>query len=283
MALKLKVPWSRELIEVGFHREIEKIRTFANSHVSTDGSDVLVDNFFGKNNRVLDVSRYRICADGHCVRHNDISGRKLKLELSRQRIGSIVLLLESPHKDEYTDEDRIYCINQPQAPASGNSGTKIDECLCNLITKITQDPGNAELDVSRHIVHGSHVIISNPIPFQTSLHAVHHGEPLEDSDDYLWATLRDFVWRTLWREQRIRRHFHARLKRYNPSLIINACTGDPKKSGTLKSSVNRFVLEKLPSVTLYSVSHPVSWRHQGNIAPKRINPPANQNADNPQQ
>ena len=314
MSLKLEVPlpngWTKRL-QVDFHREIGKIREVGESgtsyhpRVQIDGDDVLVENFFGENNKVPDVSRYRI-GEGyvphdykyriyddryiiphcnypeHAISHCDIYGSALEQQLQQQQIGNIVLLLESPHKAEYTDGGRVYDINRPQAPANGDSGTKIDECLGKVLSKITEEFVNAGLDVAELIVPDSHVIISNPIQFQTSLNAV-HGEPLKDNDDYMWATLRDFVWRTLWEEQHIRNSFQERLNTYNPSLIVNACTGSSLKSGapkrgTLKSLVTKFVRAVLPNVTLYNVGHPASWRSCDRISPKRIYPPANQNA-----
>lgn len=257
MALKLK--WRTKHLQIDFHREIEKIRTSDSSHVQPVGNDVLVENFFGMKNKVPDVSRYRICKNGNIIPHfdqsgqiRDISGQELKRRLQQQsQIRNIVLLLESPHKDEY--ERDITC---PKAPACGSTGRNIKRHLHEVLSHIE----NQKL-----IVPSCHVVISNPVPFQTSLHAI-HGNSLKDKDGCRWATLRDYVWLTLWDEKRIRSWFQARLKRYNPSLIVNACTSHQK------SSVNDFVRGKLPTMTLYNVGHPASWNSPKNRVPKRIYP-----------
>lgn len=265
MALELKVHWREKPLQVDFHGgdfhgEIGRIRTFGSSHVRPVGNDVLVENFFGEKNRVLDVSRYHIDAIGCIVRHDDICGLELKKEL--RKIGSIVLLLESPHRDEYT-EGNVYDINRPLAPANGESGRKIDQHLHEVLSHI---------DDLCLIVPGRHVIISNPIPFQTSLPAVHH-KSLKDDKNCRWATLRDYVWLTLWNEQRIQQSFRARLNRYNPSLIINACTAG------VKNRVCTFVRQGFPNVIFYNVGHPAFWHVCKNRTPKRICPQADPKAD----
>ena len=227
MALKLKVPWSQgsqALLEIpqlpGI--VIDEIGRANDPHVQTpDGpdGDVHVVDFFGENNKVPDVSRYRILEDGHCrcVRHNnryrirdgryivphcDVSRHELAQQL-RQEVRNVVLLLESPHKDEYQAGN----VDYPIAPANGMTGDNIDRCLGKLLAGIEEGL----------IMPCSHVVISNPIQFQTSLHAI-HGESLSGN----WSTLSDKVWKKLWCEEDIQQDFRTRLAEYNPSVIINA-------------------------------------------------------------
>ena len=283
MALKLQVPWIREPLPVqyrgigGVNGVISDIVASGSPHVCQVGADVLVVNFFGECNRVPDVSRYRISEGGCCVPddykyrisndkyiipHRDISGLELQLQLLQPQIGSIVLLLESPHRDEYQPGN----INSPIAPANGATGHNIDQCLGKVLSHINaQNP----------IEPGSHIIISNPIQFQTSLHAIHGKSSWSDSR---WGTLRNHVWRKLWGDQHMQQCFRERLKSYKPSLIINACTAE------LKSHINGFFqnVEEWQNVTLREVPHPgdMSWNNCDNILPI---PPANQNAVDPQQ
>ena len=248
MALKLKLHWREEPLQV-IHREIEKIREAEadSPHVQTEGDDVLVEDFFRVKNKVLDVSRYRIGERGCIIPHPDISGLALRDELRNQN-GSIVLLVESPHKDEYQPGN----INCPRAPAKGRTGNNISRCLETVLSRIEEQS---------LIVPGRHVVISNPIQFQTSLHAI-HGGPL---GDYTWTALRDNVWLTLWKDKRIQQSFRARLKRYKPRLIINACTGKRTESNSLTAHVEGSVCTVLQSVCelhnahLYNVGHPRSW------------------------
>ena len=293
-ALKLEVPFrectSYLCVTDGHGNAVEvDDNEFQGEHVVPCGNDaILVKNFFDVNNKVPDVSRYRIGAGGCCVRHDnryhicndryliphcDVSRKDLAPLLQRQ-IRNIVLLLESPHKDEYQPGN----INCPIAPANGATGDNIDRCLGTVLRQIKGALINARLDEAEFIKPDSHVIISNPIQFQTSLHAI-HGQSTWDSR---WGMLRNNVWRTLWNEDHIQDCFLERLCTYNPSLIVNACTG------ALEKRVNDFILGNLEDeqdeqdvMALYNVPHPASklW-NSGDIAPIRIHPPDNSNADN---
>ena len=300
-ALKLEVPFrectSYLCVTDGHGNAVEvDDNEFQGEHVVPCGNDaILVKNFFDVNNKVPDVSRYRIGAGGCCVRHDnryhicndryliphcDVSRKDLARLLQRQQrrqVRNIVLLLESPHKDEYQPGN----INCPIAPANGATGDNIDRCLGTVLRQIKGALINARLDEAEFIKPDSHVIISNPIQFQTSLHAI-HGKSLQKK----WVTLRNNVWWTLWNEQRIQRNFRARLKRYNPSLIINACTGKRStkdvltrtdaltRTHGLRSLVTRFVREELPKVPLYEAYHPaINWNNCDNTHLHRIEQP----------
>lgn len=280
MALMLDVPWERVPLPVDYDGATDNLRQFVGPYVRDDEDDVFVESFFGIKNRVPDVSRYRIhnmrccvryddryriCNNRYIIPHCDVSGEELDRQLQRPQprpepeqegIRNIVLLLESPHKDEYTDGD----IARPKAPARGETGDNIDRWLGTVLSRT-----NADL-----IEPGCHVIISNPIQFQTSLHAIHR-RPLKGS----WRTLRNKVWITLWRAAHITECFRARLTAYNPSLIINACTGAWGCQGTdPKGLVDGFVQGILPNVHRYETYHPARrWKgHHSIIRIRRVNP-----------
>lgn len=289
MALKLQVPCSQEghlpvALPAGYEGVIDEIRRYVGPNVRIEGddleeNDVLVENFFGVNNRVPDVSRYLIGDSVCCVRHNidsyhicnnryvnprcDISGQQLQQQI--QQDGSIVLLLESPHKDEYQHNH----INCPKAPAMGQTGIRIERCLGTVLSKIRTNYVIAAPDEPELIETGRHVILSNPIQFQTSLDTI-HGRGIVPG-------LRNSVWRTLWNEGDIQQCFQQRLNTYNPSLIVNACTR------ALKSTVKCFVRETLPNVPLYETRHPSSWKlsDTDDNGVHRIFPYNNPNADDP--
>ena len=282
MALKLQVPWSEEPLEVPQLPEsvIDAIRGANGPHVETPDDDVHVVDFFGENNKVPDVSRYRILEDGHCgcVRHNnryrihdgrhivphcDVSEPELAQRL-QQEVRNVVLLLESPHKDEYQAGN----VDCPIAPASGMAGNNIDRCL-----------GKVLAGVEGLIMPCSHVIISNPIQFQTSLHAI-HGKPLSGD----WKTLRNKVWEKLWCERYIQQDFQTRLAAYNPSVIINACTHDegckdekclkdllgqtssePNGPECKKRTIYNFLAQNFQDARIYTAAHPSSryWERNG--------------------
>ena len=275
MALKLQVPWSQAHLPVGYEEVTHLISQRAPVSPNVEviaGGDVLVKDFFGVNNRVPDVSRYRIKQNDCCVPHDgryriwhdkyliphgnltgqdisryDISGEALQQQLAaRQDIRNIVLLLESPHKDEYIDGD----ITRPKAPARGDSGKNIDRCLATVLLHIQEiEPALIE--------PGCHVVISNPIQFQTSLHAIHGGPPRADNGK--WGTLRNNVWRKLWNEPDIRQCFGTRLGCYYPKVIINACTSDLKP--LVRTFVRGWITEGNLEVPLYELAHPSNWEN----------------------
>ena len=275
MALKLEVPWSRELIEVDgteLDAVIGKLRELApkSLHVTTDEDHVIVKNFFGVNNRVHDVSRYHIDSNRKPVRHFDVPGSRLQIH---PQPGSILLLLESPSKSEY----QFGNINFPIAPANGSSGENIDRCLGKVLSIITRniDEWANQHNVSAPILFepGSRVIVSNPIQFQANLRTIQPGTQEEENER--WKELRNKVWEALWengpdqgRLGYIQLCFRARLNTYRPTLIINACTDD------LKQHVTEFVQAELQTVPLYAVGHPASWRRPdcSRISPRRIYP-----------
>ena len=288
LILKLQVPWRKDLLRINYDDK-DVIRVIKNrgspQHVRKKGNVVIVKDFFGVNNKVPDVNRYSIGAGSCCVRHDNryhICNDSYLIphcdeQDMHQQIPNIVLLLESPHKDEYQPGN----INCPIAPAMGTTGDNIDRCLGTVLRDIKKDLINAGLNEAEFIKSGGHVIISNPIQFQTSLHAI-HGKSLQKK----WVTLRNNVWWTLWNEQRIQRNFRARLKRYNPSLIINACTGKRStkdvltrtdaltRTHGLRSLVTRFVREELPKVPLYEAYHPaINWNNCDNTHLHRIEQP----------
>ena len=274
----------------------------AGQHLERTDTDVIVKNFFGVNNRVSDVSRYHIGTEGRCVHddnrhrisddryivphcnhpeqaisHCDIYGSELEQLLEQQQqVRNIVLLLESPHEEEYTNDEKVYDIASPQVPARGATGRHIDQCLGTVLSGIRDRHIAAGFNEAELIVPGRHIIISNPIQFQTSLHAIHEKSLQQDNGK--WARLRNYVWRTLWAEPHIQRCFRERLLTYRPSLIINACTGawgcggnDPKRL------VNDFVhdLAELRNVPRYETYHPaLKWNRRdcGTICIRRIHP-----------
>lgn len=264
MELKLKYLGKRDLnVDCSEIRdvvdELGKIEC-QSKYLQKDGDALFVDNFFVEENRVSDVSRYcvrtggsavgkyRICEDKHIVRHCDVPEQHMQTN-----VGSIVLLLESPHKDEYKYEcGNIVC---PIVPANGKAGTGIDKSLCTVLLHIQ------EME-DRFIKPGYQIVISNPIQFQASLYAVHR-KPLSKDDK--WRKLRDKTWSRLWQEEDVRRCFRRRLERYDPKIIISACTKNLR--ACVNSVIKEYCASKEQEVPLYEVTHPSMWQ---DLRPGRI-------------
>lgn len=281
MVLKLNVPWSANHLLVDYNQlnqVIGQIQGSGSRHVGQHQGDVLVSDYFGPTNAVSDVSRYRISTEPCCERHRNrcrISSDRYVIPHSdhdacevflgdilrpqvQQQTGSIVLLLESPHKHEYTDHD----VAAPKAPACGATGKNIRQCLSTVLLHIQQ----AETGL---IEPNCNVVISNPIPFQTSLYTIHR-EPVKERK---WKRLRDSVWRTLWCEDHIRHGFLDRLSEYHPKVIINACTSKLKPH--VRSAVEEWRSQREQVPRLYEIAHPAGWR---NLRPERVDSQALPNA-----
>lgn len=287
LTLKLQVPSSdgnSRLLPVDYDNQyvIRVIRNSGSPYVRRPRNDVIVKDFFGDLNRVPDDNRYhignaecceshdkkyRICNDKYLIPHCNIPESSRQIQ---QQSGSVVLLLESPHECEYEYIYRCFVrpFARPKGPARGDSGKNIDQCLSTVLLYIQRETGL--------IVPNCHIVISNPIQFQTSLHAI-HGKSLR-ADGGKWETLRNNVWRTLWddEEGHIKQCFRARLDCYYPKVIINACTSDLKPR--VKTFVEGWIAERRQAerrqiVHLYEIYHPSYWH---NLRPERIIPQAEQ-------
>jgi len=154
---------------------------------------------------------------------------------------SIVLILESPHKDEF-DENF-----DPIAPAQGSTGLAIKNKINVVLMEIEQKESlkfNFEDGIEYRL------IIANPVPYQTSLWHFHQ-QSLSISK---YKTIRDNVWKGIWNLPIIKNDFEERLKSYNPKLIINACTSK------LTSEIDTFLIDTFLTTKLVSTYHPaVNW------------------------
>lgn len=127
---------------------------------------------------------------------------------------TIVLLLESPHSNEY--DLNGYAI----APAQGETGRLIDINLLSMLKDLSELDRNLFLNET----YKYKLIIANPIQYQTSLY-MYNNNILKGE----YKTLRNKCWRKTWEEKKIKDDFGERMKAYKPSLIINACTSDLQK------------------------------------------------------
>lgn len=245
ITLRLMMTWpvQRE-VSVTLRRNCLDIRD--NAHAIEEDGVVTIGGMFSKTNRVPDVDRYRIGRRGtvwyvkpHQVcevgqtrnnRFKDI------LPANDFRGKTLVIILESPHRDEYLDCD----IGQPIAPAQGTTGNNIRDKLADVL--------NGHDDLSTHLVSGTRVILCNPVQFQASLASV-----VSDGQ----APLARPVWRQIWRVNEVKENFLVRLSSYRPDYMVNACTRE------LQGLVTNFLLEHRHDLgaELYKGYHPSVWAH----------------------
>lgn len=239
MPLRIDVTWPQHLPQITIPVCCSGM-TCISLRAVRDGDDIVIRDSFGQQNRVCDDDRYRICRETHgpleCCQPDAPFERTL------------VILLESPHEQEYV----AGCIDRPVAPALGTTGRNIRNNLMGVVRSLCQ------IDLAEI----TRVILANPIQFQCSLASlIHHGPKS-------WQRTRDAVWKTLWRQPAIREECRERLQGYHADFILNACTHnlecDCRRSGgdpeCKKQVIREFLRQNFPCVPLCDVPHPSS-RH----------------------
>lgn len=166
----------------------------------------------------------------------------------------IMLILESPHKDEYDKKHAGSNDLTPKAPAQGSTGNNINKYLPIVLKKIGLLDGCYSL------------VISNPIPYICSL-GIFPNNPLTKARN----KIRDQVWEAIWHIQDddgrfpIQQDFMARYAKYQPEYVINCCT-KPSTDHVTKLLVKHNVSH------LYRTDHPaIRWNtEQDNLIVDKI-------------
>lgn len=162
-----------------------------------------------------------------------------------QATGIILLILESPHRQEYKPD------NTPIAPAQGTSGRRLQELAEYTVANCPGHPFKCQP-----------VVIANPIRRQCSLFSYHHTSM--HSYDTM-KELRNRVWRAIWEHGTDKEEFVRTLASLAPRLVVNACTKflskDEKDRGerSLQEIMTRFLRCELGVVDVLELPHPSSW------------------------
>lgn len=222
---------------------------------STQAS-VVLQGMFDAGHRVPDVDRYvvRTTPSGAqltCHGTSDFPASRYMDKTPQGCHSNIVVLLESPHKDEY---ERINGAFSPRAPAQRATGTNIANHLCGYFD--AQLSGVTGSNYMHLHANGSHIVLCNPVQFQASLRAGRHR---------LKPKSKVMVWERLWNVPGVKADFLQRLIRYRPHIIINACTKTGRSDGGCKNLVRRFLHEQRATFPnrchVYEAPHPSSTYH----------------------
>ena len=217
-----------------------------NKVISSNSNLITIENFFNDTMIVRDVYRYKIKIQQSSypilVKHskNEIKNSKFNdLYVMRDKdIDSIVLLLESPHKDEYLESNQLYI---PISPAQKKTGDRIENNICILINELISNPKyNLRLNKGEY-----RIIICNPIQYQTSLYYLYKSK--------IFKKLRDDIWSEIFNQPKVQDYFLDRINTYKPKLILNGCTKG------CSEKINNFIKGKIPGIKYYETSHPFSW------------------------
>jgi hypothetical protein len=149
----------------------------------------------------------------------------------------IVLIIESPHKDEYDSQFH------PIAPAQGSTGNNIKKYICKILNK----HGNLGLKDNSY-----DLIVCNPVQFQASLFHLH--KKALGSKNRSVASIRDKAWLAMYQKEK--KYFFKRLTDYNPLAIINACTSNLKAQ--ILSDINEWNITRDTTIFV-AAKHPCIW------------------------
>lgn len=220
-----------------------------------------VRGLFSSCMRVRDVHRYTICWPAGTrsphLRPNDEGSPQFResefADLVPERC-EVLLLLESPHVDEYACDPESKRM-RPIAPAQGKTGTRIQDHLAEVLSRGDLPPERLD---------GARVIIANPVPYQASLGSIVKVPDVNARErKKVKSRVKDVVWQALWDIEAVRRDFKARLRRYVPRIVINGCTRTMSDARTAKCSrsacVAEFVAAHCPDAEQYETTHPSSW------------------------
>ncbi|ATB28290.1 hypothetical protein MEBOL_001736 [Melittangium boletus DSM 14713] len=157
----------------------------------------------------------------------------------------IVLLLESPHRDEYEHQTRRQGrigTFRPREPLWGKRANlsflpDLLACIQNMRRAVV--PALTEVPLT----------LCNPVPLQTSLHRLYASRR-----DGLKAHIRTVVWKQLFGLRVIEQNFGIRLRRYRPLLILDGCT-KPLSDQLMQTFTNL----GLTRHKIVKVRHPSYW------------------------
>jgi len=192
-----------------------------------------------------------VATDGSDLSTNPYIDRQASSECERS---TLVIVLESPHRDEYGES-----VNTPIAPARGTTGARIHKHLCRMLNSCQQ------MTCLLSPIVPARVIISNPIPFQTSAYAIHGGRTKKEDS----GKLRNFIWSALWDLKDcnsednfvFRQEFHSRLNCYCPKAVINACTSGGRRHDKVATFLRDWRNQPSNrSVQIYNAEHPSIWQ-----------------------
>ena len=204
------------------------------------------------------VATIEICNDAgnvsaqwqDCFFEKSERGSKEQLELEKADFPTIVIVLESPHISEFD-----YNGHRAIGPASGNTGNNIYKQFCESIVyyMTIEKNGKKTYSVKRGDIETNVycVALVNAVQFQCSL-----GD-LSDKQR------RDRIFLAAFKKEQ--KDFITRLARYDPTIIINACTKGVGKDN-LQENVQCVIDQStLRGRLLFRSNHPSSSKFKNSI------------------
>lgn len=228
-------------------------KKFSNIKISSDGNSMEIEGIFNDNLIVNDTYRYKVSFEEkypkfceiekieNFMAHSNYDEYPISYE---SEIKSIVIILESPHKDEYFEGNKQLIT---KGPAQGDTGIGIYKNIRMLLNELQV---NYNYDFNKDIYR---IILVNSIRYQTSLYSL-HGKGL--TNNHIYENLRNDIWENLWNIEEIKKSLKDRIKKIDPYLIINASTQFSKEQiGD--------ILKKEGYENVVKTNHPCTWKGFG--------------------
>lgn len=143
-----------------------------------------------------------------------------------KNVQKVVVLLESPHKDEFDENFN------PLVPLNGAAGKRFDKKIVDKMQSWFKNVSKNQGDVFE-------IILFNPVPYQTSMHHFLSnkipyqplaGLPTIIPNLPLDRKLRDAFWLLLFDKPCCKDYFLQWVQNSSPQYIINCCTGNASKN-----------------------------------------------------
>lgn len=162
---------------------------------------------------------------------------------------TIVIILESPHDKEYSDQSFIN-------PALGSTGTNLSSSIKSLITNVQKNDNILSAGKYR-------IILMESIQYQCSL-----GLNLIDTHHTI---IRDAVFNAIWNlnqngDDKTKKDFVERLESYKPDVIFNLSTKNVQD--LVQNEVDFYCKKINKQIEVYQGYHPSSW--DKNISNKKV-------------
>lgn len=219
----------KDVVEVSDVATINLLRTFQNTikkQLANIKKSVPIvrchDNHVGSvniANNIVQNPKLWFCRNLRINNHHIVNENK-GLKSLKETYKTIVIILESPHKDEY---DNAKCKIAP-APALGITGCNLDKGFVDILKDFMEENKGIIKDGTYQ------VILMNAIQFQCSLGL----EPIVEK-------IKDEIFLSLWASDNIVENFKQRLEKYRPDIIINCCT-----NGDINKGMVNKIFEKKP-------------------------------------
>jgi hypothetical protein len=170
-------------------------------------------------------------------------------QIKNNKFKTIVIILESPHQDEFLDDDFV-------GVAAGKTGENLfqwfPEVLLNYVPSVVDEKtAKAKYHSAKDIESCIYAVkIVNAIQYQCSLGA--------STESY-----RDDVFSKLWDNKFVRDGFIKRVKNANPDIIINCCTKgnykESKEDNELRRRVQEVIDHEKFNALVLRAAHPSSY------------------------